>query len=364
MRKLNIFLIIVIASVIALAVQILFGNFLSARLATLPALRNLNLFNPRAPIVVTNRETVRVSDANDAVETVNAVKSKISLVVYYEGTGESARIVPAGGALNWTSDGFFISSSSTFAIPGKTYAVVLNTGEIFPIKEVYNDTASSLVVLSTDARNLSTIEPVAGNDLRPGEKMLMMLNAMSPNETTFLESYVKSGVSDVSGIGFSSDLVKRQVSIQQVGVLSPGHAAISLNGRLAGMWDGNTVISSDAIRLFATNFFRDNKQIIRPSYGFTYRQLSATEARALQLQVGAQIAAVLPNVPAVTPNSPAAVAGLKAGDIITAVNGQVVNEKTLLESLLAAVVPGEVVTMAVTRNGQLTTVIITPKILE
>lgn len=364
MRKLHVVIIVIVASLIALAVQIIFGNFLSARLATLPGLRTLNLFNPRAPIVVTNRETVRVSDANDAVETANAVKSKLALVVYYEGTGENTRILPSGGALNWTSDGYFVTTAAALAVPNKTYAVVLNSGEIFPIKEVHADTASSLMILSTDARNQSTIEPIAGNDIRPGQKMLMILNSFAPNQTTFLESYVRAGVTDVSGMAFSSDLVQRQVRIQEVGALVPGHAAISLNGRLAGMWDGNAVIGSDAIRLFATNFFRDNKQVIRPSYGFTYWQLTASEARALQLQVGAQVAAVMPNTPAIVPNSPASAAGLQTGDIITAVNGQKVNDEIMMESLLAGVNPGETVTLTVTRDGQAITLTIVPVILE
>ena len=357
MRKIHVLIIVIVASFIALAVQVLFGNFLSARLATLPYLRNLDLFNPRAPIVVNNRETVRVSDANDAVETANGVKSKLATIVYYEGTGDAARIVASGGALNWTADGYFVTTTGAMAVANKTYAVVLNNGDIFPIKAVYPDTASALAIVSTDARNQSTIESVSGSDLRPGQKILMVLNSLSPNKNTFLESYVRSFVLDVAGIEFSSDLVKRKVTIQDVAGLVPGHAAINLDGRLAGMWDGANVISSDAIQSFANNFFTDNMQIIRPSFGFTYRQLSSTEARALQLQVGAQITTVVPN-------SPAAVGGLLVGDIITAANGQKIEDSTLLEGALSNATPGEVSTLTVSRKGQLTSVLITPKILE
>lgn len=357
MKKSHILIIVIVASFIALAVQVLFGNFLSAKLATFPGLRNLNLFNPRAPIVVTNRETVRVSDANDAVETTNGVKSKLAVIVYYDGTGDNAKIVASGGALNWTADGYFVTTKSAMAIPNKTYAVVVNNGDIFPIKAVYSDTASSLVILSTDARNQSTIEPVAGNDLRPGQKMLMILNSLAPNKNSFLESYVRTFPTDVSGIVFSSDAVQRNISIQGVGNLVPGHAAINLNGRLAGMWDGNIVISSDAIQVFADNFFSSNMQVVRPSFGFTYKQLTASEARGLQLQVGAQVVSV-------AAASPAAAGGLQVGDIITVVNGQKIDDEILIESLLASVTPGEVATLTVLRDSQLTSVLITPKILE
>jgi S1-C subfamily serine protease len=357
MKKIHVLIIVIVASFIALAVQILFGNFLSAKLATFPGLRNLNLFNPRAPIVVTNKETVRVSDANDAVETANSVKSKLAVVVYYDGTGSNAKIIASGGALNWTADGYFVTTKAALAVANKTYAVVVNNGDIFPIKAVYADTASSLVILSTDARNQSTIESVAGNDLRPGQKMLMILNSLAPNKNTFLESYVRAYPTDVSGVVFSSDAVQRSIAIQNVGTLAPGHAAINLNGRLAGMWDGTNVISSDAIQVFADNFFSSNFQIIRPNFGFTYKQLTASEARGLQLEVGAQVISV-------AAGSPAAASGLKTGDIITVMNGQDIDDEVLMESLLAATTPGEAATLTVMRDGQLTSIVITPKILE
>ncbi len=357
MRKLHVFLIILIATFLALFIQVVFGNFLSAKLATVPFFRNLDLFNPRAPIVVTNREEVRVSDSKDAIEVVNNIKSKVSTVVYYEGTGADARLVISGGALNWTSDGYFVTSRTALSIANKTYAVVLNSGEIFPIKAVYNDTASNLVILATDARSLSTIEPVEAKDLRPGEKMTMVLNSLGSSKTTFLQSYVQKFAFDVAGVEFDSDAIGRTISVQSVGTLTPGHAAINLNGRLAGLWDGTRLISADAIRIFAGNFFKDNLQVLRPAYGFSYRQLSASEARALQLQAGAQVT----NVDA---SSPAAQAGLKDGDIITAINNQTVNEDNLMEGYLASVTAGDTVLVTISRDGQLTTLSVVTRILE
>ncbi len=354
MRKYKIVIVILVASLIALAVQILFGNFLSARLATLPGLRNWNVFNPRAPIVVTNRETVRVSDANDAVETASAVKSKLSLVVYYDGTGSNAKVVLSGGAINWTADGYFVTSKSALPVPNKTYAVILNNGDIYPVKKAYPDTATNLVMLDTDANNLSTIEPVSGADLRPGEKILLILNAMAQNKSTFLESYMHAYSADVSGKEFNSDRDQRTISIQPVGVLAPGQAAIDLSGKLAGMWDGTDVLGADAIRLFANNFFRDNNQALRPSYGFSYKHLSVAEARALQLTPGAQITSVVVG-------SPAAVGGLQKGDIITDISSETIDDDFLLVDALSNTPPNQPQVFQVQRNGQTITITITPK---
>lgn len=354
MKNFKIVLIILAAAFIALAVQVLFGNFISARLATLPFVRNLSLYNPRAPIVVTNKETVRVSDANDAVETTNAVKSKLALVVYYEGTGADARVIPSGGAISWTSDGYFITSKSALGVANKTYAVILNNGDIFPIKTVSFDPASSLVILATDAKGQATVEPVEGKDLRPAQKMLLVVNAPAPNQTTYLESHIRSGVNSVAGQIFSSDKAQRSVSIQSVGPLTPGQAVFNLDGRLVGMWDGSTVMAADAIRVFANNFFRDNLKVMRPGFGFSYKHLSASEARAVQLTPGAQVTDV-------TVGGPSAVAGLQKKDIITSLNGQKVDDETLLETLLAQLKPGEIATFGVTRNNEMIIVQVTPR---
>src|SRR5438128_2388848 len=74
-------LIIIIAAVLALVLQVLLGTFLSAKLSTWPVLRRVKFLNPQAPIVINNREVVRVSDSGDLVDVVNKIKPKISTLI-------------------------------------------------------------------------------------------------------------------------------------------------------------------------------------------------------------------------------------------------------------------------------------------
>ncbi len=53
----------------------------------------------------------------------------------------------------------------------------------------------------------------------------------------------------------------------------------------------------------------------------------------------------------VQPGTPAAQAGVQAGDMITAVNGTTLNSTTTLGSVLATLKPGDTVTLTVNRNG-------------
>ena len=353
MRKLHIVLIIVITALLTLGINVLFGDHIAARIATLPLVRKFNILNPRAPIVVTTRETVRVSDANDAVETANAVKSKLSTLVYYD----NAKLVPVGGLLNWTTDGYFVGMNGAFVTPGKTYAVVLNNGDIFPVKTVSVDIASNLVMVETDARGMATVDTGEDKALRPGQKLLFVQNSIAAGKSSFLESYVRATSTDVVNVEFDSDAIMRGVVAQPVTPLLPGHAAVTLDSKVVGLWDGDSIISSDAIRTFANNFFSDNKVVNRPLFGFKYRQLSGPEAKALQSQVGALVTTVVAN-------SPAQAAGLQVGDSIVSVRGTDVTDEVLLESLLETIKPAERVILEVIRDGISQTIVITPQTLK
>lgn len=358
MKKIHIFLLVILTIAFALILQVLFGNYLTARLTTLPLLRDISFFNPRTPVVLTNSQTVRINDATDAIETVNSVKPKISAVVYYDGTGVNRHLVRSGNAINWTSDGYLISTTSALSVPNKTYAVVLNNGDILPIKQVYADTASNLVVLAIDGKNLNTIEPVNLADLRVGEKILLLANSIGANRSSFIESYLQKQPSDVEGVSFSSDHAGRAIAIQSEGGLIAGQIAVNLKGNLVGLWDGTEVISVDVIRIFANNFFRDNKIVLRPSFGFSYNELTSAEAKGVQLMSSGAM------VTSVTSGSPAIEAGLKAGDLITAINNTSISDSVLTESILATLPPQVTAKFSIIRNGQIMELNITPNLLK
>lgn len=86
----------------------------------------------------------------------------------------------------------------------------------------------------------------------------------------------------------------------------------------------------------------------RPSFlGIQYKELNPQLANAQQLTIiqGALLQEV-------ASDSPAAQAGLQTGDVITAINGQPVDERHPLVSLLLEHVAGETVTVDILRDGQ------------
>lgn len=345
------------STIIVLIVLVLFGSFLLnlllqdailARLSTLPIARRYNLFKPQAPIVINERETVRVSDANDAIESANNIKSKLSVVGYID----EDRFIPTGTVLNWTSDGYFVTTQSALSVGGQSYLIITNNGESLAVTTAYPDTASNLVMLATTGKSLPTVSTTDSKELKVGQKLLFIESTLNNSTVKFLQSYVSKVQSDVVNVVFNSDRLTRGFVPQEVGAISPGQAIVNLNSEVVGIWDGEKAIPGSIIRQFANNFFRDGLAVKRAGYGFTYRIVSETESKIINSTLGAQI---------VTSTGPSLQAGLKVGDIITAVDGRKVSENALLEEILEGYQPGNQVPLSVSRDNQNVNVTITPR---
>ncbi len=347
MGKFKTFLLIIFIVILSLAAEILFGGWISARLATWPAIRRFNLYNPRAPIVITNTEVVRTSDTEDAIDAVNKGKSRLSAVAMLQNN----RLTVTGSAINATADGYFVTSQAVFAVKGAAYFVVLNSGQSVPITALYVDPGTNLMFFKANVNSV-TVAPFAGSrNLVPGQKVVVLENGLSSFTARFAETWVSRAQSDNLQV-LSSDRPARSFGIQNVGALTPGQAVLTLDGEVAGLWDGSALVSSDALKADIDSFFSNGNAIRRPVFGFSYRAVTKAESSTLNVPQGAVIAKADVATPAVVANSPAAAAGLQEGDYIVQINDTKIIEGVLVEEVLARIKPGDLVALTVVRNKQ------------
>lgn len=107
----------------------------------------------------------------------------------------------------------------------------------------------------------------------------------------------------------------------------------NLSGDIIGILDAQDKwLSSSDIEAYWRSLFKTNK-VEKAAIGINYLDLSQVLAVG-QLEKGALLKASS-STPAVIPNSAAAIAGLKAGDIITKINGQELNETHNLSLLIS-----------------------------
>lgn len=353
MSKKHIALLVLIIFIMVLVVDLLIGDFISARLATTSWARKWGLFNPQGPIVVTNRETVRVNTNNDLVDTAENAKTKTATLIYFDGDD----MVVSGSAVNWTSDGYYLTAKTALATGGKAYAVVTGAGDVYPVEAAYPDPASGLTILQTSARDLTVFSPADSRDLRVGQQVVMIQNSLSSGDTRFFTGFVKRLSSDIAGVQADSDLISRNLELSMLETVPAGSAVLNLSGRIIGVWDGSSVVPVDELRELVNNLFANNKTIVRPTFGFSYVMLNEVEAKALQTVPGAKLTEI-PN------GGIAAQRGLRVDDVITEVDGQKLDDGFNFDNWLRQVKPNQVISLTVQRGANPLSILLTAGQLE
>ncbi len=90
-----------------------------------------------------------------------------------------------------------------------------------------------------------------------------------------------------------------------------------------------------------------NGKVRRGQLGVTVLKIPSDEASKLGVDEGPGVA-----VFQVQPGSAAERAGLRKGDVITALNGTAVNDPNTFRNLVAGTAPGTEVTLTIKRNGK------------
>jgi S1-C subfamily serine protease len=129
---------------------------------------------------------------------------------------------------------------------------------------------------------------------------------------------------------------------------------VGINTMIAGRSTSTEVVAeglgfaipANTVRLVVDQIIRTGK-VARPYLGVSWQSVTASVASYYDLPVksGALVTAV-------SPNTPASLAGLKAGDIIVKIDGQVVNADTPFVNALMRHKVGDRVTLVVNRGGK------------
>ncbi|MBI5530859.1 MAG: PDZ domain-containing protein [Candidatus Doudnabacteria bacterium] len=340
-NKKQIVLIIVLCVIFSWAFDALAGRYLMAKISTLPVLNRLKLLSPQAPIVINNRETVRVSDSGDILQAAGQIKSKISTVVLIS----SSVAQPVGAAVNLTSDGRFVSASSAFSKPGN-YFVLLNDGRSAQITEQTKDPATGLTFFKASLDSVPTASFGSSQDLKPGEKIFFAQNSVQ----SFLDKISITSVSfaqaDIQGKIFEADAPRRSFGVDNASGAIGGEPVVNTNGEVVAVWNGEGLISIDVLKQALNLYLSNNAKISRAEFGFNYQIITKNESGLLGSSEGAQVKEV-------DASSPARLAGLLVGDVIKTINNKNISESSPLEEVLEQVKPGDKVLLSVARGKQM-----------
>lgn len=275
-----------------------------------------------------------------------------------------------------------------------TGIIISQSGYVLTNKHVINDASNVDVVLAdgTTYENVRVVgsDPVndiaflkisGGENLKPatigdsssvevGEKVIAIGNALGQYQTS-----VTSGI--ISGLGrplIAGDEATGQAErlsnlLQTDAAINPGNSGgplVNLDGEVIGI---NTAVDQQAQGIGFAIPINDAKGLIksvsatgeleRAFLGVSHVSVTAEIAKRYNLPVDYGAYVVRDDGEAVSPGSPAAKAGIQAGDVITKVAGKRLGATNPLLSAVSAHTPGETVEITYLRGGKETTVTVT-----
>ncbi len=249
------------------------------------------------------------------------------------------------------------------------YSVLTADGKTYTAKVLARDPAQDLAVLKIDATGLSTVTLGDSDSVQLGQSAIAIGNALGQFSNTVSVGVI-SGLSRTvtasGGLGTGSSETIHGV-LQTDAAINPGNSGgplLNLRGEVIGI---NTAIASNAQGIgFAIPINQAKRdiasvqttgQIQAPYIGVRYLAIDPTIAQQQNLPVnqGALVQGANGQA-AVAPNSPAATAGLRAGDVITAVNGTPIDANHDLATIISRFNVGDTVSLTVIRNGKTLTI--------
>lgn len=258
-----------------------------------------------------------------------------------------------GSGVIISTDGYILTNHHV--IDGaEQIKVDLNDNRTLDAKVVGSDPPSDLAVLKIDATNLPVLALGDSDKVRVGDVVLAIGNPLGIGQTVTMGIISAKGRQTGMSSGAFEDFLQTDAPINQG---NSGGALVSTNSELIGINSqmlspsGGSIgigfaIPSNMARTVADTLVKTGK-VRRGQLGITVVKANSEPAKALGVKETKGVVVAL-----IKPGGPADRAGLKAGDVITALNGVEVNDLNVFRNQIASTAPGTPVTLNVLRDGR------------
>jgi S1-C subfamily serine protease len=303
-----------------------------------------------------------ITDEQQAILAVRKIKASVVNIIgdIKPTQGEAIKLQAgevSGTGFIWSKDGYIVTNQHVVENEQGQFSAVFSDGTSFPAKVIGRDKYSDVALLKIEANNLTPAVLGDSNGLETGQSVFAIGNSVGKYQNTVTRGVV-SGLSRAISVNAQGTSAPRlQNLIQTDASINPGNSGgplINMAGEVVGM---NTAIDTTAQGIgFAVpvNVVKASVEQIRtlgkvshPYLGVSFLSLtkSIQEWNGLPLNEGAFISEVVAK-------GPAFFAGIKPGDIITAVDRQKITQYNELDSMLLKYQAGNQILVSLLRDGQ------------
>lgn len=264
----------------------------------------------------------------------------------------------SGSGVIISEDGYVITNNHVVQ-DAETINVVLNDKRSFVARLVGNDPSSDLAVIKIEADGLEPLQFGNSDEVKIGEWVLAVGNPFNLTSTV-TAGIVSAKARNINILGNKMSKAPIESFIQTDAAVNPGNsggALVNLKGELVGI---NTAIASST-GSYTGYSFAIPSNIVRKvtsdliQYGMTQKanigvhfaemDSKLAEVKGIKSVRGIYIGYVIKD-------GAADKAGIKDGDIITSIDGKSVNSNAEFNEVLAQHSPGDVVKVAIERDGK------------
>jgi len=269
-----------------------------------------------------------------------------------ERPGRRPRQTALGSGVVVTSDGYVLTNNHVID-SADAVSIDLTDGRTLEAKVVGADKASDLALLKVAGTNFHSLTLGDSEAVKVGDVVLAVGNPLNVGQTVTMGIISAKGRSTGVGDGSYEDFLQTDAPINHG---NSGGALVNMKGELIGInsqivsvSDGNIgigfAIPANMARHVMTDL-RTNGKVTRAQLGVTVQTVSPDLAESLGLKDARGVV-----VSSVASGSAAEKAGLKRGDVITALNGQPVRDMNTLRNRVADAGPGSAAELKVVRDG-------------